>query len=110
MTRKIRTLLFSLLLATAAYAQTITGSISGRVVDQQNAAVANATVTVTEAAKKITVTRKSTSGGDFLIPSLLPGTYSVMVEAAGFKKLTRNDIALDANDKLGVGDLVLEVG
>src|SRR5262249_12641359 len=35
--------------------------------------------------------------------------YSVTIEAPGFKKTTRSNIALDANDKLGIGDLVLEV-
>ena len=40
------------MLVVGAYAQNITGSMSGRIVDQQGASVPNATVTVTEPAKK----------------------------------------------------------
>ncbi len=50
---RIKTTLLCLLLAgISGYAQNITGSISGRVTDQQNAAIANATVTVDEPEKK----------------------------------------------------------
>jgi hypothetical protein len=41
---------------------------------------------------------------------LLPGNYSITIEANGFKKFPRSGITLDANDKLALGDLVLEVG
>jgi Carboxypeptidase regulatory-like domain/TonB-dependent Receptor Plug Domain len=106
----ISTLASFLLSVLAGYAQNITGSISGRVIDQQMAAIGNATVTANEAGKKIAVSTKTLGGGDFLIPGLMPGSYSITVEAPGFKKLTRSSIALDANDKLALGDLVLEVG
>src|SRR4051812_37909874 len=80
-------------------AQTITGSIAGRVVDQQGATIANASVTVTEPAKNVIIAGKTGAGGDFSVAGLLPGTYSVSVEASGFKKLSRGGIVLDANDK-----------
>src|SRR5215831_11275714 len=83
-----------------AQGQTITGSMSGRVTDQQGGGVPNATVTATEATKRVTVTAKSGAAGDFLLPALLPGNYQLSAEATGFKKLTRNDVALNANDKL----------
>jgi hypothetical protein len=67
-------------------------------------------VTVTERSKNLQVSTKASAGGDFLIPGLLPGNYSITVETTGFKKLTRKDITLDANDKLAIGDLVMEVG
>ncbi len=97
-------------LALPGYAQNITGSMSGRVVDQQGASIPNAGVTVTEPAKRVTAAQKTTAGGDFSIPGLLPGDYIVTVEATGFKKLTRTGVTLNANDKLSVGDLVLDVG
>ena len=100
----------SLVLAAAGHAQNITGSLAGRVVDPQGSAVPNAQVSVTEASKNLTVTQKTAADGTFLFAGLLPGTYSVSVEAMGFKKLSRPNIPLDANDKLAVGDLALEVG
>ena len=54
--------------------------------------------------------RRPAAEGDFSIAGLFPGNYTVAVEAAGFKKLTRAGVALDANDKLALGDLALEVG
>jgi hypothetical protein len=93
-----------------AYAQTITGSIAGRVLDQQGAAVANATVTASEPEKNITQMTKSGDQGDFVFSALQPGNYTVSVESPGFKKLDRTGLALHANDKLALGDLNLQVG
>jgi curli biogenesis system outer membrane secretion channel CsgG len=63
--RKVSGMIFIALcmLAVGAYAQNITGSVAGSVVDQQEASVPNATVTVTEPAKKITVNTKTSSEG-----------------------------------------------
>jgi hypothetical protein len=109
--RKTTMFLVGLLLAgLSGYAQTISGSMSGRVVDSQGAVVPGATVTVAEPAKDVKVATKTSNGGDFNVPGLLPGNYSITVEATGFKKLSRTGIALDANDKLALGDLIVEVG
>ncbi len=97
-------------LALQGYAQNITGSISGRVTDQQGASIATAVVTITQPSTHVTVAQKTTAGGDFSVAGLLPGDYTVIVEASGFKKLSRAGISLNANDKLAVGDLALEVG
>jgi len=53
--RRVSALIFLALavLVGGAYAQNITGSMSGRIVDQQGASVPNATVTVTEPAKNL---------------------------------------------------------
>jgi|ERR1035438_7434471 hypothetical protein len=84
------TILFAVfVLAVQGYAQSITGSLNGRVVDQQGSAVPDAKVTATEPTKKVTVATNSTGVGDFSIAGLAPGNYSVTVEAAGFKKLTQ---------------------
>ncbi len=103
-------LIFGGLLASNGYAQNITGSMTGRVIDQSHAGVGNATVTVTDAAKKATNSTKTSASGDFSIAGLLPGNYTINVEAVGFKKITRSDVPLDANDKLALGDFILEVG
>src|ERR1035438_5472096 len=94
-------------LVVQGYAQSITGSLNGRVVDQQGSAVPNAKVTATEPTKKLTVPTNTTGARDFSIAGLEPGTYSVSVEAQGFKKLTRPDIALNASGKIALGDSAL---
>src|SRR5258707_452522 len=101
---------FLLALTFSAQAQTISGSIAGRIIDQQGAVVPGATVTVTEPSKKFTVSTKTGDQGDFVLPQLQPGTYTLEVQATGFKRLSRPGIALDANDKLGLGNLSMEVG
>ena len=105
------TILISLLvLAAQGYAQNITGSMSGRVVDAQGAAIPNATVTANEPAKLVNISTKTTGEGEFSLAGLLPGNYTLVVEAAGFKKLSRTNIPLDAQDKLALGNVAMEVG
>lgn len=92
-----------------ALAQEFRGTITGNVKDPQNAALPNATVEVarTETNEKTTV--KTNDTGAFVAPFLMPGTYSVAVQAAGFKRAVRNDIELHVGDKLQL-DFMLEVG
>jgi Carboxypeptidase regulatory-like domain/TonB-dependent Receptor Plug Domain len=103
-------LLVALALAIPGYAQNISGSLSGRLVDQQGATVANATVTATEPSKNTTDTTKTNAQGDFVFPALQPGNYSVSAEQAGFKKSEKTGIVLEANSKLALGDIVMEIG
>ncbi len=91
-------------------AQTTSGSIAGNVVDAQQAAVANATVTITDEARGFTQTVNADSNGRFVFPALSPSTYKLAIEAKGFKKSERTSILLVANDKLTLGDVTLEVG
>ncbi|HEU4389334.1 MAG TPA: carboxypeptidase regulatory-like domain-containing protein [Blastocatellia bacterium] len=103
-------LLLSLLLPPATTAQTTSGSISGSVTDAQQAAIANATVTITDEAKGFSQTTKTDSEGRFVFPQLTPGKYVISAEASGFKKLQKTDVNLVANDKLTLGELQLETG
>src|SRR5438552_1311736 len=64
-----------------AVAQETTGSIVGTVRDANGAAVSGATVTITDAEKKVVV-RTSTTNDDgvYAVPNLPVGTYEVTVE------------------------------
>lgn len=90
--------------------QVTSGSIFGDVKDTTGAVVSGATVTVTS--PQIGVTRTITTGesGNFVVPNLPPATYNITVEAAGFKKLDKQDVVLSAADRLNAGDFVLTVG
>src|SRR5579872_4744447 len=92
--------LLLLLFAYAAHGQTITGSISGHVLDPQMAPIVGATITITDPSRNFTVMTRTGGEGSFLSAGLLPGSYSVSVEAPGFKRFARIGIPLDANDKL----------
>ncbi|HLJ46155.1 MAG TPA: carboxypeptidase regulatory-like domain-containing protein, partial [Bryobacteraceae bacterium] len=110
MKRALVVSIFVLALFQYASAQVISGSISGRLVDAQGAAIAGATVTASETSRNVAVTAKSNEQGDFVFPALPTGTYSVVAEVSGFKKFQRLNIALDVNDKLALGTIVMEVG
>src|SRR5712692_3678360 len=107
---RITRILLAAVLSLPLAAQTITGSIAGDVRDAQDAAVANATVTLTDPEKAITLTTKTGAEGRFVFPQLLPGKYVITVENPGFRKAERKDITLLANDKITVGVITLEIG
>ncbi len=104
-------MLLPLLFAAAQVcAQNITGSISGKVVDPSGAAVPNANVMATSAAKNTTAKTVTTAQGDFSLAGLLPGSYDITVEVAGFKRLEDRNIELNAEDHLALGTLTLQLG
>src|SRR5262245_1721729 len=91
-------------------AQEVTANLSGTVRDTTNAVINGATVTVTDAEKKV-VGRTVVTGEDGLwaAPNLGAGIYSVSVEAAGFKKVVQGDVKLDVGQRRVV-DLTVEAG
>jgi hypothetical protein len=91
-------------------AQVTSGTIFGTVKDPSGAMIKDASVTITNPANGITRQVTSGSGGNFVAPNLYPGTYSITVEAKGFKKLEKTGIVLSAADNLSAGDFVLVVG
>jgi hypothetical protein len=105
-------LIAALIVACAAatgVSQEFRGSITGRVVDNGGAAVANATVTVSNAATNVSTSTTTNESGDYTALYLIPGSYTVTVEAAGFKKAIRQSIEIRVGDKLQI-DIQLEVG
>ena len=96
-------------LAFAAFAQT-TGSLSGTVHDPSGAAVAGAKVTVSSLTQNRQVDATTGSDGTFSFTTLLPGTYSVTIEAQGFKKSIKSGITINIADRQSTGVIKLEVG
>jgi hypothetical protein len=96
--------------ASLARAQEVTGSIAGTVRDASGAAVANATITITDTDKKLVVrTLRTDSSGAYAAPLLPVGNYEVAVEAPNFKKYVQSRIKLDVNQRLTI-DAPLEAG
>jgi hypothetical protein len=76
-------------ISTVCLAQESRGSITGKVVDPQNAVVPAATVEVTNVATNVSGHATTNQTGYFEVDFLVPGAYSVSVESAGFKKFVQ---------------------
>src|SRR5258708_8776212 len=91
-------------------AQVTSGTIFGTVKDSSGAYIKGATVTIADPSNGLTRTVTTSDSGEFSAPGLYPGTYTITVEAKGFKKLEKTGIVLNAADKLNAGDFGLVVG
>src|SRR5215471_2258319 len=90
-------------------AQELRGKITGRVTDASGAVIPGATVNVTDVARAATTTFTTNEEGFFDAPYLLPGTYQVAVEIAGFKKALEDNVQVAINDTR-VLNIKLDVG
>jgi len=96
------------LLVGSAHAQ-FHAAIQGTVMDSKGGAVAGAKVTATNLATGATRETVTSAEGFYRISDLPPGTYTVSVEATGFKKSNSNSVEVQAEQPRGL-DVTLEVG
>jgi hypothetical protein len=97
-----------LLLSVSALAQT--GSMSGTVSDPNGAVVPNAVVKLTFDLTGEERTTNSNDVGDFNFSALVPGTYTLRVQAQGFRPVERKNNVVLAAGRLALGNVQLEVG
>ncbi|MDQ2774409.1 MAG: carboxypeptidase regulatory-like domain-containing protein [Acidobacteriota bacterium] len=93
----------------ALYGQSERGSIRGTVQDSSGALVPGANVTAVSAATNIATSTLSTGAGNYNIPELPPGMYTVRVELAGFKELVQENVVVEVSGVTPL-DLRMEVG
>ncbi len=71
-----------------------TGTITGTVIDSSGAIMPDVKITITNTATNVPYRTTTSSAGDYTVPSLLPGTYTVSAEAKGFQKSVTNIFTL----------------
>ncbi len=98
-----------LLLCQPAFSQGSSGRILGTVTDQSGGVVAGATVSVVDTERGVTRTLTTDEAGEYNAPNLIPGSYIVRVEAAGFKKIERTGVVLEVGKEIRV-DLTVQPG
>src|SRR5437763_12588246 len=69
-------------------------ALLGTVTDPQQAAVPDATVTLTNLDTGIALTTRTETTGDYEFPFVKPGRYSLKAEQKGFQTFVQNDITL----------------
>src|SRR3954454_13691547 len=98
-----------LLFSGLAFSQAQTGSLSGTVLDANDAAVAGAAVEAREMNTGVTAHTVSSDAGLYVFPNLPTGMWSISAEKPGFKKLVRTGIEIFIAQRQAL-DLKLEVG
>ncbi len=83
--------------ANTASGQAVFGSIIGTVTDPQGNAVVGAKVTVTSTTKSFTYDTTTNESGNYSVTHLIPDTYKVHIEAAGFQVTEIPSVVLNAD-------------
>ncbi|HTZ82837.1 MAG TPA: carboxypeptidase regulatory-like domain-containing protein [Candidatus Acidoferrales bacterium] len=103
-------LLVLILLSSLSFAQQLTGTLTGTVADSAGAVVPNAKVTMKNEASGDVRTSVSNGAGYFSITAVQPGSYTVSIEAPGFKTWQRTGITFAQGDNHTLANIKLEVG
>jgi trimeric autotransporter adhesin len=97
------------LLSCSVFSQSFVGEIRGLIQDPGGAVVAGANVTLRNEASNVSRTTVSNNAGEYVFAQVEPATYTIDVEAAGFKKLERRGITVSVQQQLGL-DFRMEIG
>ncbi len=98
-------------LVSGAFGQGTTSRVTGTVEDNSGGSVPGATVTLTNQGSNTAVTTQTSGNGVYVFDLVLPGTYTVTVEKAGFKRYvsSNNQVLVNQpatiNVKLEIGDV-----
>jgi Carboxypeptidase regulatory-like domain/TonB dependent receptor len=113
--RKAGRIFFALLLVVMAfaplrgYAQLLQGTMSGNVTDPNQAIVVGAAVTARNESTNISRSTVTNAQGEFTLPTLEPGTYTLTVKAPGFETFVKTGNVVNANENTR-SDIVMAVG
>jgi hypothetical protein len=107
--RSLKLALCTALFSTFLFGQAGNGTITGTVRDPAGAVIASAPIEVRNTDTNVPYPTVTTDTGSYTVTQLPPGPYSVTASSAGFKKLIRAGITVDAGQVLPL-DLVLQIG
>jgi len=97
------------LICLSAFSQSNQGTIQGGIFDQTGGAIAGATVSVIDTARGVTRSLTTDAAGEYVAPSLLPGTYTVRAESKGFRTTEHSGVLLEVGQTIRV-DLTVQPG
>lgn len=92
-----------------AFAQQTTSTIRGSAADPSGAAVANASLQITNLGTGVTRTTVTNENGDYELAELGRGSYRLTASAPGFKNFVAENIILESNQIRRI-DVIFELG
>ena len=98
-----------LVFSAVAFGQTFQGSLRGRVVDPDGAGTPDAKLTLIDEGTSVTRTTISKTSGEYDFAAVRPSTYTLSVEAPGFKHLERKGVPVETQAAVNL-DVTLEIG
>lgn len=105
----LATALSAMFMVPVLFGQGAVGTLNGTVTDPAGAVIPGASVVAHENATGLETKTTSTSSGDYTLPYLPSGTYTVRVAAPGFKTTTAENITLRVAQSLNV-DIKMQLG
>ena len=84
----------ALILTLPAWAQEFRASVAGQITDASGAVLPGAAITARNVATNATYRTTSGEDGEYVLRNLDPGSYAVIVEKVGFRRLQREGIVL----------------
>ncbi|MSV32733.1 MAG: carboxypeptidase regulatory-like domain-containing protein, partial [Bryobacterales bacterium] len=109
MSFSLRLVIIAALAASAAFAQTATGTLDGRVTDASGAIIADAKVAIVSAQTGLKQEVRTNSTGFFVRPFLAPGLYQVTVEKEGFRRYSESNVRINVQQTVSL-EILLPVG
>jgi hypothetical protein len=106
----MRRLLFVLLLPALLPAQKTSCGLSGVVQDPAGSVIAAIRVTLTSEGNGFVRTATTTNEGFFNFPDLTPATFTLSIDAAGFKAYRQIGIAIGSGEQRSLGQIKLQIG
>jgi hypothetical protein len=91
------------------WSQESRATVVGRVTDSTSSVIPGASVKFTNVETGVTVRTQTNGEGNYFSSFLIPGTYRIVGEKAGFKSLVRDGVTLSVNDRVEL-NLSLEIG
>jgi len=107
--RPIEGVLFAILFSLSLAAQTTTGRMLGSIRDESGASLPGATVTVTDVQRGNSRTVITDESGAYVIPDLIPSSYTIRVDALRFKSMERPEIRIEVASDVTI-DFTMSLG
>ncbi len=89
---------------------TVTGTVTGTVVDPSGQVIAGAKIVITSPKTGDSRSAVANEVGVFSLNAVQPDTYTLRVQHGGFKAYERKDLVVSANERLSTGDVTLQIG